>query len=55
VLVDGQHKGKWRGRTPNNKLVFFEDSTRNWHGQLARVSIQQTGAWSMQGMLIMDD
>ena len=51
VLVEGQHKGKWRGRTQNNKLVFFEDAARNWHGQLAQVNIQQTGAWSMQGTL----
>ncbi|HEY3342972.1 MAG TPA: TRAM domain-containing protein, partial [Anaerolineae bacterium] len=54
VLVEGQHKGKWRGRTPNNKLVFFEDNARNWHGQLAHVQIQQTGAWSMQGTPILD-
>jgi tRNA-2-methylthio-N6-dimethylallyladenosine synthase len=54
VLVEGRHKGKWRGRTPNNKLVFFEDSSRDWHAQLARVAIQQTGAWSMQGVPISD-
>ncbi|MGB9632287.1 MAG: MiaB/RimO family radical SAM methylthiotransferase, partial [Chloroflexaceae bacterium] len=23
VLVEGESKGKWRGRSPNNKLVFF--------------------------------
>ena len=28
VLVEDQHKGKWRGRTPQNKLVFFEDAAR---------------------------
>ena len=25
VLVEDLHKGKWRGRTRLNKLVFFED------------------------------
>ncbi len=49
VLVDGEHKGKWRGRTPQNKLVFFEDRSRNWLGQLAHVTITWAGAWSMQG------
>ncbi len=51
VLVEDEHKGKWRGRTPNNKLVFFEDPSRDWRGQLAPVTIRQTGAWSMQGIL----
>ena len=25
LLIEGQHKGKWRGRTRQNKLVFVED------------------------------
>jgi len=50
VLVEGQHKGKWRGRTPQNKLVFFEDSG-DWQGKLADVEITWTGPWSMQGRL----
>ena len=48
VLVEERHKGKWRGRTRTNKLVFFEDE-RNWRGKLARVQITWTGPWSMQG------
>jgi tRNA-2-methylthio-N6-dimethylallyladenosine synthase len=52
VLVEGQHKGKWRGRTPQNKLVFFEDSSRDWRGQLAMVKINWTGPWSMQGSVV---
>ncbi|MCX7938314.1 MAG: MiaB/RimO family radical SAM methylthiotransferase [Thermoflexales bacterium] len=52
VLVDGEHKGKWRGRTPQNKLVFFEDRSRNWLGQLVHVKIQWAGAWSMQGEVL---
>lgn len=51
VLVEEQHKGKWRGRTPQNKLVFFEDAARNWKGQLADVEITWTGPYSMQGRL----
>ena len=51
VLVDGEHKGKWRGRTPENKLVFFEDTGRDWRGHIARVAIDWTGPWSMRGML----
>jgi len=49
VLVEDQHKGKWRGRTPQNKLVFFEDDRRDWRGQLVPVTISWAGAWSMQG------
>jgi tRNA-2-methylthio-N6-dimethylallyladenosine synthase len=51
ILVEGAHKGKWRGRTPQNKLVFFEDDTRDWTGQLAFVEITWTGPWSMQARL----
>jgi tRNA-2-methylthio-N6-dimethylallyladenosine synthase len=51
VLVEGEHRGKWRGRTPGNKLVFFEDSS-DWTGRLARTAILQTGPWSLQGRLI---
>ncbi len=50
VLVEDQHKGKWRGRTPQNKLVFFEDQA-DWKGKLAEVEITWTGPWSMQGRL----
>ena len=50
VLVEGQHQGKWRGRTRQNKLVFFED-TGDWRGRLANLQITWTGPWSMQGRL----
>ena len=50
VLVEDQHKGKWRGRTPHNKIVFFEDA-RDWRGKIANVEITWTGPWSMQGRL----
>jgi tRNA-2-methylthio-N6-dimethylallyladenosine synthase len=48
VLVEEQHKGKWRGRTRTNKLVFFGDEG-DWRGKLAKVQITWTGPWSMQG------
>lgn len=50
VLVEEDHKGKWRGRTRQNKLVFFEDAA-DWRGQLVDVEIVWTGPWSMQGRL----
>ena len=50
VLVEGKHKGRWRARTPQNKLVFFEASG-DWKGRLARVEITWTGPWSMQARL----
>ena len=50
VLVEDRHKGRWRGRTPQNKLVFFDDSA-DWRGQTAEVEITWTGPWSMQGRL----
>ncbi|NOZ05906.1 MAG: tRNA (N6-isopentenyl adenosine(37)-C2)-methylthiotransferase MiaB [Chloroflexi bacterium] len=52
VLVEEKHKGRWRGRTRTNKLVFFEDNTRDWRGQLATVKIRWTGPWSMQGTVL---
>ena len=53
VLVEDQHKGKWRGRTRTNKLVFFEDA-REWRGQLVNVQIEKTGPWSMSGTMVRD-
>ena len=50
VLVEDLHKGKWRGRTRLNKLVFFEDNA-DWRGQLAQVLVTWTGPYSMQGRL----
>jgi tRNA-2-methylthio-N6-dimethylallyladenosine synthase len=49
VLVEERRKGKWRGRTRTNKLVFFNVDDRDWTGQLAQVRITRTGPWSMQG------
>lgn len=51
VLIEGESRGKWRGRTSANKLVFFKHPD-NWTGQLARVQITHTGPWSLQGQVI---
>ena len=51
VLVEGESKGRWRGRSPNNKLVFFahpDDLT----GQIVSVQIKQTGPWALQGNFV---
>ncbi|MCA9912645.1 MAG: tRNA (N6-isopentenyl adenosine(37)-C2)-methylthiotransferase MiaB, partial [Anaerolineae bacterium] len=50
VLVEDQYKGKWRGRTPQNKLVFFE-ADGDLRGQLLDVQVTWTGPWSMQARL----
>jgi tRNA-2-methylthio-N6-dimethylallyladenosine synthase len=54
VLVEEMHKGKWRSRTPQNKLVFFE-AEGDLRGQVVDVEITWTGPWSMQGRLPVKD
>jgi tRNA-2-methylthio-N6-dimethylallyladenosine synthase len=50
VLVEEfqEKKSRWRGRTPHNKLVFFE-SEQNCLGQLVNVKITWTGPFSLVG------
>jgi tRNA-2-methylthio-N6-dimethylallyladenosine synthase len=48
VLVEDKHKGSWRGRSPQNKLVFFDDP-RDLKGELVRVQIEHAGPWSLSG------
>jgi tRNA-2-methylthio-N6-dimethylallyladenosine synthase len=50
VLVEQRHKGRWRGRTRTNKLVFFDINEIDWTGKLAQVLITWAGPWSMQGV-----
>jgi tRNA-2-methylthio-N6-dimethylallyladenosine synthase len=50
VLVEGESKGKWRGRSGTNKLVFFEHPD-DWRGQVVPVRITRTGPWALQGTL----
>ncbi len=51
VLVEDKNKNRWKGRTRNNKLVFFEDDARDWKGKMANVKITWTGPWSMIGQV----
>jgi tRNA-2-methylthio-N6-dimethylallyladenosine synthase len=51
VLVESRHKGKWRGRTPHNRLVFFE-SDENMRGALVDIKITYTSPYSMRGDLV---
>jgi tRNA-2-methylthio-N6-dimethylallyladenosine synthase len=51
VLVEGEKKGKWQGRTRGDKLVFFTDST-NLLGQLVKVSIERASPWALQGKIL---
>jgi tRNA-2-methylthio-N6-dimethylallyladenosine synthase len=53
VLVEELHRGKWKGRTRTNKLVFVEDTggRLDWPGNRVDVEITWTGPWSMQGQL----
>ena len=53
VLVEDKHKGKWRGRTRTNKLVFFQHDG-DWRGRLVDVKITWAGPWSMQGEIALD-
>jgi tRNA-2-methylthio-N6-dimethylallyladenosine synthase len=48
VLVEGRQRGRWKGRTRTNKLVFFE-SHGDLVGQVEHIHIQWTGPWSMRG------
>ena len=53
VLLEEEVKGRWKGRTETNKLVFAQ-SDRDLRGQILPVQITWTGPWSMQGRLLTD-
>ncbi len=50
ILVEGLVKNRWMGRTPTDKIVFFEDEGQ-WTGMLATVRITQAGPWSLRGLV----
>ena len=60
ILFEEQVKGRWKGRTPTNKLVFVtshpdgcsETSHENLRGLERPVEITWTGPWSMQCRLV---
>jgi tRNA-2-methylthio-N6-dimethylallyladenosine synthase len=47
VLFEEKVKGRWRGRTPTNKLVFVQ-TDEDLRGRTVPVQITWTGPWSMQ-------
>ncbi len=51
VLFEEKVKGRWKGRTPTNKLVFVE-SEDNLRGRIEKVTVTWTGPWSMQARLM---
>jgi tRNA-2-methylthio-N6-dimethylallyladenosine synthase len=51
VLVEDRHRGKWRGRTRTNKLVFFDVGVADRTGELVPVRITRSGPWSLQGVV----
>jgi len=53
VLFEEQVKGRWKGRTPTNKLVFTQSEV-DLRGQLRTVQVTWTGPWSMQARLVPD-
>jgi tRNA-2-methylthio-N6-dimethylallyladenosine synthase len=56
VLVDGQQKGRWRGRTRGNQLVFFDapGDERAWVGKLVDVRVTETHPWFVLGEPLAD-
>ena len=51
VLFEEKVKGRWRGRTPTNKIIFVETED-NLRGKVIPVTVTWTGPWSMQAVLI---
>lgn len=51
VLVEGSQKGRWKGRTPHNRLVFFQHD-HDMTGALVDVKVEETGPYSMRGSLV---
>jgi tRNA-2-methylthio-N6-dimethylallyladenosine synthase len=50
VLFEDKVKGRWRGRTPTNKLVFVE-AEQDLCGKVIPVTVTWTGPWSMQARI----
>ena len=48
VLVEGRKKGKWYGRSRNDKLTFFNDN-HDCIGKLITVKVNKTSPWALQG------
>ena len=50
MLIEGQSRGKWYGRTRSNKLVHIA-SEEALAGQLVIAHVTHTSPWSLQGEL----
>jgi tRNA-2-methylthio-N6-dimethylallyladenosine synthase len=50
VLIEERAGKKWKGRTPQNKVVLIEDE-RDLRGQLVQAVITRTGAFSQFGRI----
>ncbi len=50
LFEEKSKKGRWRGRTETNKLVFVENDD-DLKGKLLPVTINWTGPWSMLGQI----
>mgnify|MGYP002847228303 CR=1 FL=1 len=48
VLVEGEKKGKFKGRSRNDKLVYFK-SEEDLAGRMVNITIDKATAWSLQG------
>jgi tRNA-2-methylthio-N6-dimethylallyladenosine synthase len=51
VLFEEKVRGRWKGRTPTNKLVFVEVE-EDLLGQVRPVQVTWSGPWSMQATLL---
>jgi len=54
VLFEEEVRGRWKGRTTTNKLVFVE-SEQSLQGQTLPITITWTGPWSMQGRFVREE
>jgi tRNA-2-methylthio-N6-dimethylallyladenosine synthase len=50
VLFEDKVKGRWRGRTPTNKLVFAE-AEQVLRGEVIPVTVTWAGPWSLQARI----
>ena len=51
VLIDGHERGKWKGRTRTDKLVFIDSNKSDLNGKMENVKITNTSAWSLKGII----